>query len=435
MKKKKSVETTKEKSKQEETKFEKLETLLSSKMQLSTSAKFDSLCDEKKRLLRRTNNQQAKQTSADREQRHQLRQQMNSVNKRLHAVVQHMSAFDRYKRKKRFSTAEPRATTKHAAHVSPSPTPASQTAENIMSLNIPSRNIVDLDVFKPLRDLANQTVNVGKKFAEILQNECKETRLQQLAELEQNDAGSIWSTTVDHVKQCTQLEIQLDREAEEARIREERRDKDRREAEDRLRRDQREKERQLAQEFVRLQPGQRENERQQAAEQVRLQREQREKDRQLAAEHVRLERERREKDRQLAAEQRRLQREQREKERQLAAEQVRLEREQREKERRQAQVQAEEEARLQQEQVEREAEEQYQRQREQRAKERREADEQDRLQVERAERENEERLQKKLARIQLHLVKTEADCQCRLAWLERFPLVTHRRANQTANAG
>ena len=66
---------------------------------------------------------------------------------------------------------------------------------------------------------------------------------------------------------------------------------------------------------------------------------------------------------------------------------------------------------------------------------RREADEQDRLKVERAEREMQERLQKELARIQLQLVKSQADCQCRLAWLERFPLVTHRRANQTANAG
>ena len=329
---------------------------------LSTSAMFDSLCDEKKRLLRHTIKQQAKKTSADREQRHQLRQQMNSVNKRLHAVVQHMSAFDRYKRKKRFSTAEPRTTTQYAAHLSPSPTPASQTTtttatnENIRTFK-PSRNIIELDVFNPLRVLTNQTVDVGKKFAEILQIECTGTRLQQLTELEQSEPGSVWSTTIGHVKQCAQLEIQLDREAGEAHILEE----------------------------------QLEMERKEVQEQARIRREQRAK------------------------------------ERQLADEQVRLQREQRAKERQQAQVQAEEEARL---------------EREQRANERKLADEQaqlereqDRLQVERAERENEERLQKKLARIQLHLVKTEADCQCRLAWLERFPLVTHRRANQTANAG
>ena len=353
---------------------------------LSTSAMFDSLCDEKKRLLLHTIKQQAKKTSADREQRHQLRQQMNSVNKRLHAVVQHMSAFDRYKRKKKYSTAEPRTTTQHAVHLSPSPTSASQTTTTTTNETIrtfkPSRNIIELDVFNPLRVLTNQTVDVGKKFAEILQIECTGTRLQQLTELEQSEPGSVWSTTIGHVKQCAQLEIQLDREAGEAHILEE----------------------------------QLEMERKEVQEQARIRREQRAKERQLADEQVRLQREQRAKERKHAEEEAQLEREQRAIERKQADEQAQLEREQFEKETR-------------------EAEELYLLQREQRDKEKREADEQDRLQVERAEREMQERIQKEHARMQLQIVKSQADCRCRLAWLERFPLVTHRRANQTANAG
>ena len=211
-----------------------------------TCRTFDSLCEEIKRLVHTVAERSSKHASADREQR-----QMNSVNIRLHAVVQHMSTFDIYKRKKRYSTAdEPSTATQHATNRSQSPpTPAPETLTRTSTTETKAHNqsIIKQEIFKRFSVLANQTVDVGKKFAEILRIECVETRLKQLTELEQSETG-IWSTTIGQLKQSIQFEIQLDKEsierAEQARIREEQRVKAKKEAEEqaRLRREREERE-------------------------------------------------------------------------------------------------------------------------------------------------------------------------------------------------
>ena len=383
---------------------------------LPTSATFDSLYEEKKLLLHTIDQQNKPASAADREQQHQAGQQeqMNNLHKRLHAEVQHMSAFDRYKRKKRNSTAEPSTAIQHAA-ASRSPPPTTTEAK---TQGQSRRNIIDLEIFRPLRDLHNQAVDVGKKFSEIVLIECTETRLQQLAELEQNDRTGIWSPAIDYVKQCIQSEIQQDRQAEQACNRGEQRENEKGDfgEQARIRREQREEERRQAGEQARIRNEQREEERIQAGEQARIRRERREEEMRQAQEQARIRRDQLEDETRQAQEQIRIRREQREEVRRQAEEQVRLPREQREKETK-------------------EAEEQYRLEWERRARERREADEQGRLRRERAERESEERLQKELARIQLGLVKSQADYRCRVAWLERLPLVRHRRANKSANAG
>ena len=62
----------------------------------------------------------------------------------------HSRIYDRYKRKTKFPTDEPTWTTTTRAH---------------------NQSLIQLEIFKRLGDLNKQTVDVGKKFAEILRIE------------------------------------------------------------------------------------------------------------------------------------------------------------------------------------------------------------------------------------------------------------------------
>ena len=224
-------------------------------LQEDTCRTFDSLCEEKKRLIY-TVDRQRKLANADRKQQQlQIRHQMNSLNKRQHAALERMSAFDRYKRKKRNPTAEPITTTQQHAAANSSPPTQQPTATNV---TIADQQITDMIGFTPVQSLDDVL-----KFADILRNECTEAQMQHVTELEQNETD-LWSTTI-----CEQFKHSLSQIRKKAMQAPLPRESEKKEDQER-----RERERREAEEQTRLQREQRENEQREAEEQARLRLEQ-----------------------------------------------------------------------------------------------------------------------------------------------------------------
>ena len=229
-----------------------------------TCRTFDSLCEEKKHLIH-TVDRQRKLANADRKQQQlQIRHQMNSLNKQQHAALERMSAFDRYKRKKRNSTAE-HITTTHQHATNSSPPTQQPTATNVTRIDKQSPDIIG---FTPI-----QTLDDVLKFADILRNECTETQMQHVTELEQ-DETDLWSTTI-----CEQFKHSLSQIRKKAMQDKEWNEDDEqaplpRESEKKKDQELREKERREAEDQTRLQREQRENKQREAEEQARLRLEQ-----------------------------------------------------------------------------------------------------------------------------------------------------------------
>ena len=167
---------------------------------------FVALREEKRRLLD-TAAAADHQLGRSKQEQEQLRQQMNNFSRRLHAVVQRMSAYDRYKRKKK-TIRKHTATTQQQRESKPSdpgtqPQPSQQqlspewiaqkwTRISQMEAEVDEchQRLVNFDGWKRLANEMRKDVEVYKQFTNMLRGQPVETNTEEEESNQANEPQS-----------------------------------------------------------------------------------------------------------------------------------------------------------------------------------------------------------------------------------------------------